>query len=141
MTLASVNSNCLPYMKSRNETKRCTDHKVLVSNAQMNISVTKFASHNVTPEEWPGMLHVTLLSGISGLSFDSPFLSPLFFLFFLFFLPWLLLLFLSCHFSANGPFFWLFFFFFLLQKTLKYFSLRVRLFCMALVEQLGDDSW
>ena len=23
----------------------------------------------------------------------------------------------------------------------KYFSLRVRLFCMALVEQLGDDSW
>ena len=27
------------------------------------------------------------------------------------------------------------------QKTLKYFSLRVRLFCMALVEQLGDDSW
>ena len=27
------------------------------------------------------------------------------------------------------------------QKTLKYFSLRVRLFCMALVEQLGLDSW
>ena len=47
-----------------------------------------------------------------------------------------LLLFLSCHFSANGPFSWLFF-----QKTLKYFSWRVRLFCMALVEQLGDDSW
>ena len=47
-----------------------------------------------------------------------------------------LLLFLSCHFSANGSFSWLFF-----QKTFKYFSLRVRLFCMALVEQLGDDSW
>ena len=47
-----------------------------------------------------------------------------------------LLLFLSCHFSVNGPFSWLLF-----QKTLKYFSLRVRLFCMALVEQLGDDSW
>ena len=31
--------------------------------------------------------------------------------------------------------------FFFLQKILKYFSLRVRLFCMALVEQLGDDSW
>ena len=26
-------------------------------------------------------------------------------------------------------------------RKLKYFSLRVRLFCMALVEQLGDDSW
>ena len=47
-----------------------------------------------------------------------------------------LLLFLSCHFSANGPFSWPFF-----QKTVKYFSLRVRLFCMALVEQLGDDRW
>ena len=33
-----------------------------------------------------------------------------------------LLFFLSCHFSANGPFSWL------LQKTLKYFSLRFRLF-------------
>ena len=30
---------------------------------------------------------------------------------------------------------------FFFQKTLKYFLLRVRLFCMALVEQLGDDSW
>ena len=30
--------------------------------------------------------------------------------------------------------------FFFYQNTLKYFSLRVRLFCMALVEQLGDDS-
>ena len=43
------------------------------------------------------------LSGISGLSFDSPFLSPL-----LFFCL-VLLLFLSCHFSANGPFSLLFF--------------------------------
>ena len=34
------------------------------------------------PEGRPGMSDVTLLSGISGLSFDSPFLSPL-----LFFLP------------------------------------------------------
>jgi len=34
------------------------------------------------PEWRPGMSDVTLLSGISGLSFDSPFLSP-----FLFFLP------------------------------------------------------
>ena len=38
------------------------------------------------------------LSGTSGLSFDSPFLSPLL-LFFLVFL-----VFLSCHFSANDPF-------------------------------------
>ena len=46
------------------------------------------------------MSDVTLLSGISGLSFDSPFLSPVFFVFFCL----VLLLFLSCHFSANGPF-------------------------------------
>ena len=46
------------------------------------------------------------LSGISGLSFDSSFLSPL-----LFFCL-VLLLFLSRQFSANGPFSWLF------QKTL-----------------------
>ena len=38
------------------------------------------------------------LSGISGLSFDSLFLSPLSF--------FCLVLFLSCHFSANGPFSW-----------------------------------
>ena len=50
------------------------------------------------------------------------------------FLCLVLLLFLSCHFSANGPFS------FFPPKTLKYFSLRVRLFCMALVEQLGDDG-
>ena len=28
-----------------------------------------------------------------------------------------------------------------LQKSLKYFSLRVRIFWKALVERLGDDSW
>ena len=33
----------------------------------------------VPPEGRPGMSDVTLLSGISGLSFDSPFLSPLLF--------------------------------------------------------------
>ena len=73
------------------------------------------------------MSDVTLLSGISGLSFDSPFIYPL---------CLVLLLFLSCHFSADFCFL-----FFSLQKTVKYFSLRVRIFCMALVEQLGDDSW
>ena len=54
-----------------------------------------------------GMSDVTLLFGISGLSFDSPFLSPLFV-----FSCLVLLLFLSSDFSANGPFSWLFF-----QKT------------------------
>jgi len=38
------------------------------------------------------------LSGISGPSFDSPVLSPVLFF------TLVLLLFLSCHFSANGPF-------------------------------------
>ena len=72
------------------------------------------------------------LSGISGLLFDSAFLSPL-----LFFCL-VLLLFLSCHFSAYG----LVSGFFFPQKTLKYFYyIQVRLFRMALVEQLGDDRW
>ena len=74
------------------------------------------------------MSDICLLSGISRLSFDSPFLSPLLFL-----LPSPLALSVLAFFC---PFFWLFF-----QKTLKYFLLMVRLFCMALVEQLGDDSW
>ena len=65
-----------------------------------------------------GMSDVTLLSGISGLSFDSHFLPPLWFF------CLVLLLFLTCHFSANGPFSCLF-----SQKTQTFF---VRLFCMAL---------
>ena len=67
----------------------------------------------VYPEGRLGMSDVSLLSGISGLSFDSPFLSPHFF-FCLGFLP-----FLSCHFSANDLFSWVFF-----QKTLKYFFIK-----------------
>ena len=66
-------------------------------------------------------------SWISGPSFKSPFLSPL-----LFFCL-VLTLFLSCHFSADGPFSLPFF-----QKILKHFPLRVWLFCVAVVEQLGD---
>ena len=49
-----------------------------------------------TPKGGQGMSDVSPLSGISGLSFDSPFLSPL-----LFFCL-VLLLFLSCRFSAIG---------------------------------------
>ena len=51
-------------------------------------------------------------SGISGLSFDFSFLSS-----FLFFCL-VLILFLSCHISANGPFSWLF-----SQKIVSHFSL------------------
>ena len=47
------------------------------------------------PEERPEMSDISPLSGISGLSFDSPVLSPLLFF------SLVLLLFLSCHFSAN----------------------------------------
>ena len=93
--------------------------------------VILFLSCCCSPEEMPGMSDVPLLSGISGLSFDFPFLSPLLFL-----LPSplaLSVLSCFCYWSILRTFF--------LQKTLKYFSLRVRLFCMALVEQLGDDSW
>ena len=84
----------------------------------------------IYPEGRPGMSDISPLSGISGLSFDSPFLSLL-----LFFCL-VLLLFLPGHFSANGPFSLYF-----SRKLLKYFLPRVRLSCMALVEQLGDDRW
>ena len=41
------------------------------------------------------------------------------------------------------PFFckWSFLLTFFSPENSRYFSLRVRLFCVALVEQLGDDSW
>ena len=88
------------------------------------------------------MSDVSLLSGISGLSFDSLsyllssfFSSLLFSLFFFSFLPSplaLSVLSFFCLWSILLTFF---------QKTLKSFSLRVRLLCMALGEQLGDDSW
>ena len=45
-----------------------------------------------------GMSDLSPLSGISGLLFHSPFLSPLSFF------CLVLMLFWSCHFSANGPF-------------------------------------
>ena len=65
------------------------------------------------------MSDVCLLSGISGLSFDSTFLSSL-----LFFCLLLLLIFFPCLFfllmaQSHGFFF---------QKILQYFSLRNRLF-------------
>ena len=62
----------------------------------ITVMITLFLYYS--PEGSLGMSDVSFLSGISGLSFDSPFLSPL-----LFFCL-VLLLFLSCHFSANGPF-------------------------------------
>ena len=96
------------------------------------------------PEERPGMSYVPLLSGISGLSFDSPFLSPLFFLslfFFFFSLPSPLALSVLSFFCLCIHFFCLSILLTFFQKTLKYFSLRVRLYCMALVEQLQDDSF
>ena len=76
------------------------------------------------------MSDVTPLSGISGLSFDSPFLSPL-----LFFLPSPLALSVLSFFllMVHSPGFF--------PENSQICSLRVRLFCMALVVQLGDGSW
>ena len=69
------------------------------------------------------------LSGLSGLSFDSPFLSLLSWFFCL-----VLLLFLSCHFSASGPFSRLF--------SRKFWNRFRKLgFFVWLVEQLGDCGW
>ena len=73
---------------------RCVNLMSDISNNGLLSSVECYWS----PKGMLGMSDATLPSGISGLSFDSPFLSPL--LFFCLFL----LLFLSCHFSANGPF-------------------------------------
>ena len=71
------------------------------------------------------MSNVTLLSGISELSFDSHILSPFFFV-----VVYLIFLLLFCNFSANCPFSGFFFFLaFFLQKILQHFSFRDRLFC------------
>ena len=56
----------------------------------------------ISPEGRPGMSDVSPLSGISGLSFDSTFLSPLLFFYLVF------LLFLSCLSAFCRPFSWLF---------------------------------
>jgi len=76
------------------------------------------------------MFDVYPLPGISELPFDSSFLSHAVFFCLVLFSFCLVIFLLMVHFPDLSP-----------QKTLKYFSLRVRLFCMALVEQLGDDSW
>ena len=62
------------------------------------------------------MSDVSLLSGISELSFDSLFLSPL-----LFFLPSPLALSVLSFFSANGPFSGLFFLSFFSGNSLIFF--------------------
>ena len=79
------------------------------------------------------MSDIQLLSGISGLSFDSPFLSPLLFLFVCFSLALLL----SGHVSSNGPFF---FFSFSPEKSQTCFA-KLGILCVAVVEQLGGDSF
>ena len=66
------------------------------------------------PEGRPGMSDVHLLSGISGLSFESAFLSPLFIFFCLVHLFFMFVIFLLMVF-----FFWSFFF--SLQKTQIFF--------------------
>ena len=48
----------------------------------------------------------------------------------------ILLLFLSCNFSANGALSLLF-----PPENSQIFFVKGYVFCMALVEQLGDDSW
>ena len=76
------------------------------------------------------MSDVSPMSEISGLSFDSTLPSP-FVLFCLLPLPYL-----SCLFSAYWPILLTFF-----QRILQYFSLRDRIFSIALLQQLGDDDW
>ena len=73
------------------------------------------------------------MSGVSScLESQDCHLIPLSYLLSCFFCQVLLLFFLVMVHSPD---------FFFSSKKLKYFSVRVRLFCMALVEQLGDDSW
>ena len=117
--LSYVPSNSCPWNKSRTHfltgpwpeiVQRFKDIPALPNAPQLIVVLNK-TFLQMHPERRPGMSDVHSLCGSSGLSFDSPFLSPLFFLsFFLFFFFCLVLLyFLSCHFSANGPFSWLFF--------------------------------
>ena len=75
------------------------------------------------------MADVSPLSGITGLSFDSHIPSPVVFLSsslavsgLSFFCEWSILL--NCF-----------------KKLLQHFSLRDRLLCITVVEQLGDDIW
>ena len=81
----------------------------------------------ITPEGRAGMSDVFLLSGISGLSFDSPFLSPLLFFSAQSFCSFCLVIFLLIVHSPD----------IFLQKILKQVSLRVRLF----VWLLYDNQW
>ena len=61
----------------------------IINNRRLNIkllTIITLSAHLLffsDPEVSPGMSDVTLVSGISGLSFDSPFLSPLLFFFLL----------------------------------------------------------
>ena len=101
-----------------------------ISSEPLNLFVNQLGIvvHH-SPEGKLGMSDVSLLSGISGLSFWD-LLSCFYCLVLLLFLFYFIFL-LMVHSPA----------FFFFSENLKYFSLRVRLFCMALVEQLGDDSW
>ena len=124
----------LKWIKKRKKKKRggfyLPSYVHTLHNYCFGISFVELPWFNCTG--WLGMKHqriysfvvVVPLSGISGWSFDSPFLSPLFF--------FSLVLFL-CHFSANSPFSWPF--------SRNFSNFFVRLFCMALVKQQGDDSW
>ena len=76
------------------------------------------------------------LSGISGLLFDSSFLFPLSFFCWS---SYSFSLVIVLHMVRSSAFFSFLFLF--LQKILRHFSFRVRLFSMTLVEHLEDDSW
>ena len=100
----------------------------LTAELKGRIQGMEMRCYRKTPEGMLGMSDVSPLSGISGLSLDSIFLSPVLFL------CLVLLPFLS--FSACWPVLLNFF-----QKILQYFSLKDRLFCMAPLWQLGEISW
>ena len=138
MTLASVNSNCLPVYHIWNPGTKPN----VAQTAKCWLVMHRWTSpsRSLHPIISPLKSGQGCFMSLSCLESQGCHLIPLSYLISFFCLD------SSCSFClvifllmVHSPDFFSFFFFFF--RKLKYFSLRVWLFCMALVEQLGDGRW